>query len=131
MAVIATVRKDGRPQCVPNWYEYSDGHLLPNMTTGCVRLSHMKANPNVAMSIMWHKQWYRHLSIIGHVVEIYEDVAMQDLDRISMRCIGLPHKTRGQQRVNARVAINAWLGWDATTFATSGVAKASNQFGQG
>ena len=47
----------------------------------------MKANPNVAMSIMWHKQWYRHLSIIGHVVEIYEGVAMQDLDRISMRYI--------------------------------------------
>ena len=38
MAVIATVRKDGRPQCVPTWYEYSDGHLLLNMTTDRLRL---------------------------------------------------------------------------------------------
>ena len=37
MAMIATVRKDGRPQCVPTWYEYSDGHLLLNMTTDRVR----------------------------------------------------------------------------------------------
>ena len=130
-ATIATVRSDGRPQCVPTWYEYDGGQILVNMDAGRIRLKHMRANPNIAMSIMWHKHWYRHLSIAGRVVELYDDIDMRDLDRISIHYIGIPYKKRQQKRVSAKLVIDSWLAWDATTFVIDGIAKAQDQFENG
>jgi PPOX class probable F420-dependent enzyme len=127
-AVIATVRSDGRPQCVPTWYEYGSGQILVNMDVTRLRLKHMRANANIAMSIMWHKHWFRHVSIIGQVTALYDDVGMVDLDRLSMRYIGVPYRKREQKRVSAKLAIAGWLAWDASTFKTDGIAKAQNQF---
>lgn len=128
LAVIATMRSDGRPQCVPTWYEYSNNSILLSLDAGRVRLKHMRNDPNVALSVMWHKHWFRHVSFIGHVTEIYDDVGMKDLDRLAMRYIGIPYKNRTRARVCARVAIDGWLGWDATSFAQDGVAKAKASF---
>jgi PPOX class probable F420-dependent enzyme len=128
LMVIATVRDDGRPQSVPSWYEYRDGRLVVNMDAGRARLKHMRKNPNVAVTVMWHKNWFRHVSFIGRVVDIYDDVGMVEIDRLANRYIGIPYKNRERPRVGAKIAIDGWFAWDATTFTEDGVAKPTQGF---
>ncbi len=127
LATISTMRSDATPQSVPTWYEWTGSHILVNMDAGRVRLRQIRANPAVAMSIMWHKNWFRHVSIVGRVVELYDDVGMVDIDRIAHRYIGIPYKNRENPRVSGRIAIERWLGWDASTFQDDGVASAISQ----
>lgn len=128
LAVIATVRADGRPQCVPTWYEFRDSHVLVNMDAGRVRLRHLRSNPEVSISIIWHEHWFRHVSVLGRVVDLTDDVNLVHIDALAMRYVGHRYKNRESPRVVGRIAINSWFGWDATTFSTDGVATSVTSF---
>lgn len=123
-AVVATIRTDGKPQCVPTWYDYENGRILLNMDHGRVRLRHMRSNPAVSVSILGRENWYQHVSVVGTVEEIYDDAEMRDIDRLSVRYIGVPYRNRERARVSAWVAIDGWFAWDARTFRNDGVAAA-------
>ena len=122
-AVIAVIRADGRPICVPTWYEYTnDGSILVNMDEGRARLRHIRKNPSVAMSIMDHENWIHHISLTGTVREIYDDEGMRDIDRLAMQYMNIQYKNRERGRVSALINIDTWFGWDARTFKENGVA---------
>ncbi len=110
-AVITTLRPDGQPVSTATWYLWDDGRVLVNMDEGRKRLEHMRADPRVSLDVLDENSWYNHVSIIGHVAEIYEDTDMSDIDRIAGHYTGNPYPDRVRGRFSALIAIDGWHGW--------------------
>ena len=110
-AVITTLRRDGQPVSVATWYLWADGQVLVNMDEGRKRLEHMRGDPRVSLDVLDESSWYNHVSIIGHVDEIYEDADMSDIDRIARQYTGNPYSDRVRARFSALIAIDGWHGW--------------------
>ena len=110
-AVITTLRRDGQPVSTATWYLWDDGRVLVNMDEGRKRLEHIRADPRVSVDILDENSWYNHVSIIGHVGEIYEDADMSDIDRIARQYTGGPYAERNRGRFSALIDIDAWHGW--------------------
>jgi PPOX class probable F420-dependent enzyme len=112
-SVITTLRRDGQPVSAATWYLWADGRVLVNMDEGRKRLQHMRADPRVSLDVLDENSWYNHVSIIGHVDEIYEDADMSDIDRIATHYTGGPYSDRDRGRFSALIAIDGWHGWGA------------------
>jgi len=112
-AVITTLRSDGQPVSTATWYLWDDGRVLVNMDEGRTRLEHMRNDPRVAVDVLDEAGWYTHVSIIGHVAEMYDDTDLSDIDRIARHYIGNAYSERGRGRVSALIAVDAWHGWGA------------------
>jgi PPOX class probable F420-dependent enzyme len=113
-AVMATVRKDGQPVTVATWYVF-DGdtdRILVNLAEERTRVTHLRNDPRVAMTILDEKSWYTHVSIQGHVAELVDDVDLSDVDRVSRQYTGQPYPVRNQKRISAWVEIDRWFGWN-------------------
>jgi PPOX class probable F420-dependent enzyme len=108
-AVITTLRSDGQPHAVPTWYEWRNDEILVNMDESRLRLRYMRRDPRVALSIVDQGDWYTHVSILGHVREIYEDVGLADIDRLSLAYRGAPYRNRERRRYSALVAPERWF----------------------
>src|SRR5947208_14272417 len=82
-AVIATLRPDGSPHSVPTWYDWDDGRVLLNMEDTRRRLGYMARDPRVALTVLGSGEdgWYRHVSLLGRIVSIEDDPALEDIDR--------------------------------------------------
>src|SRR6186713_64998 len=72
-AVISTVRSDGAPYSAATWYDWVDGRILVNMDFERLRLSHMRRDPRVAVTVLDIGDWYRAVTVLGTVVEIRDD----------------------------------------------------------
>jgi PPOX class probable F420-dependent enzyme len=108
-AVITTLRPDGHPHAAPTWYEWRDDTILVNMDESRVRLGYMRRDPRVALSIIDRDDWYNHVSLLGQVTEIREDVGLADIDRLSFAYRGAPYRNRERRRYSALVAPNSWF----------------------
>jgi PPOX class probable F420-dependent enzyme len=108
-AVITTLRPDGQPHAAPTWYEWRDDAILVNMDESRVRLGYMRQDPRVALSILDPDDWYTHVSVLGHVMEIREDVGLADIDRLSLAYRGEPYHNRERRRYSALVAPESWF----------------------
>src|SRR2546423_9309697 len=94
-AVIATLRPDGSPHTVPTWYDWDDGRVLLNMDEDRLRLRFIRRDPRVALTVLGGEEgWYRHVSLLGRVVEIVDDAELRDIDRLALRYTGAPFRTR-------------------------------------
>src|SRR5512132_1004558 len=51
-AVIATVRSDGAPYTAATWYDWDEGRVLVNMHFERLRLSHMRRDPRVSITVL-------------------------------------------------------------------------------
>jgi PPOX class probable F420-dependent enzyme len=111
MAVIATLRTDGRPHAVPTWYEWAGEHLLVNMDRTRRRLEHLRRDPRVALTVMLRDDWYSHVSFLGDVVELRDDPDLADIDRLSLRYRGEPYWNRERESVTALIRPLSWFGW--------------------
>jgi PPOX class probable F420-dependent enzyme len=110
-AVVATLRPDGSPHTVPTWYDW-DGRVLLNMDENRLRLRFVRRDPRVAVTVLGGDEgWYRHVSLLGRVVEIAEDVGLHDIDRLAMRYTGEPFRTRDCVRVSAWMEPERWHEW--------------------
>jgi PPOX class probable F420-dependent enzyme len=110
-AVVATLRPDGSPHTVATWYDWEDGRVLLNMDESRVRLRYMRRDPRVALTAVGEEGWYRHVSVLGRVVSIEDDVELADIDRLARRYTGRPFGRRDARRVSAWVAVDRWHGW--------------------
>jgi PPOX class probable F420-dependent enzyme len=110
--VVATVRADGSPHSVATWYDWEDGRVLLNMDESRARLRFMRSDPRVSLTVLDGDDWYRHVSLIGRVVFLEDDVGLVDIDRLAQRYYGRPHRTRDRRRVSAWVEIDRWYAWD-------------------
>jgi PPOX class probable F420-dependent enzyme len=110
-AVIASLRSDGSPHSVATWYDWENDRALVNMDEGRVRLRFMRHDPRVALTVLDDDDWGRHVSLLGHVVSLEEDVELRDIDRLAVRYTGGPFRTRDRRRFSAWVEVDAWHGW--------------------
>jgi PPOX class probable F420-dependent enzyme len=107
-AVIATVRSDGAPYSAATWYDWDDGRLLVNMDFERLRLSHMRRDPRVSLTVLDVADWYRAVTVLGRVVEIHDDEDLVDIDRLSQRYRGEPYRNRDRKRVSALIEPERW-----------------------
>jgi PPOX class probable F420-dependent enzyme len=107
-AVISTVRSDGAPYSAATWYDWSEGRVLVNMDFERLRLSHMRRDPRVAVTVLDIGDWYRAVTVLGRVVELREDEGLVDIDRLSVRYRGEPYKDRERKRVTALIEPGRW-----------------------
>jgi PPOX class probable F420-dependent enzyme len=112
-AIVASLRGDGSPHSVATWYDWEDdGRILLSMDESRLRLRFMRRDPRVAVTVLDAGDWGRHVSLLGRVVAINEDVGLRDIDRLAVRYTGAPFRTRDRRRYSAWVRVDAWHGWD-------------------
>ena len=107
-AVISTVRSDGAPYSAATWYDWDDGWILVNMDFERLRLSHMRRDPRVAVTVLDIGDWYRAVTVLGTVVEMRDDDGLADIDRLSVRYRGAPYWNRERKRVTALIEPERW-----------------------
>lgn len=107
-AVISTVRSDGAPYSAATWYDWDEGRILVNMDLERLRLRHMRRDPRVAITVLDLGDWYRAVTVLGTVVEIRDDEALADIDRLSQRYRGTPYWNRERKRVTALIEPQRW-----------------------
>lgn len=110
-AVIATLRPDGSPHTVPTWYDWEDGRVLLNMEDSRVRLRYMRVDPRVSLTVLAENDWYHHVSLMGRIVSIEEDVDLRDIDRLALRYTGKPYRKRDRKRFTAWLEPESWHQW--------------------
>ncbi|GAB3924313.1 PPOX class F420-dependent enzyme [Microlunatus endophyticus] len=110
-AVMATLRRDGQPVTVATWYGYENGRILLNMDAERKRLSHLRNDPRVSLTVLNGDDWYSHLSLQGRVVEMVDDEGLADIDRISTNYTGKAYDNRERPRISVWVEIDSWVGW--------------------
>lgn len=112
-AVMTTLKSDGQPVSTATWYLWDDGRILVNMDEGRRRLSHIRNDPRVALTVLDEGGWYTHVSLMGRVVELREDTDLADIDRLSLHYRGQAYARRDRARVSAWIEIDNWHGWGA------------------
>jgi PPOX class probable F420-dependent enzyme len=112
-AVVATLRSDGAPVSVATWYLLDGDRILLNMDHTRVRLSHLRRDPRVSLTVLDEASWYTHVSLVGTIVEMYDDEGLTDIDRLSIHYGGRPYPDRESPRVSAWMAVERWHGWGA------------------
>ncbi|GAA3849411.1 PPOX class F420-dependent oxidoreductase [Streptomyces sp. NPDC003631] len=111
-AVIATLRADGQPVSTPTWYLWEeDGRVLVNMDEGRVRLTHLRRDPRVSLTVLDKEDWYTHVTLVGRVTEMEADKDLGDIDRVAEHYIGRSYPDRERGRVSAWITIDRWHGW--------------------
>jgi PPOX class probable F420-dependent enzyme len=109
--VMATLRSDGTPVSTPTWYLWQDGSALISLGEGRIRLKHLRRDPRVTLTVLDGEDWYTHVTLIGRVVETYEDEGLADIDRIATHYTGKPYPDRVRARVSAWIEVERWHGW--------------------
>ncbi len=110
-AVVATLRPDGSPHTAATWYDWQDGRVLLNMAETRLRLAFLRRDPRAALTVLDDGSWYRHVSLLGRVVSIEDDVDLADIDRLARRYTGRDYRQRDQKRVSAWLEPDRWHGW--------------------
>lgn len=105
VAVLATISPSGRPQATPVWYLLEDDHILINTSQGRVKLRNLRANPQVALTIVDQENPYRYVQIRGKAVRFEPEHGARDIDRLSMRYHGRPYRYPPTDAPERRVTI--------------------------
>ncbi len=113
-AVITTLREDGHPVSVATWYLLDGDRLLVNMDATRKRLEHLRRDPRVSLTVLDEASWYNHVSVVGRITDLRDDVGLADIDRLSMFYRGRGYHDRESPRVSGWVEIERWHGWGAT-----------------
>lgn len=113
-AVIATLRKDGSPHSVATWYDWEDGRVLVNMDESRRRLDYLRRDPRVSLTVLAADDWYQHVTVMGRVVSLTEDVGLVDIDRLAQRYMGSSYPDRDRRRFSAWIEVDSWHAWPRT-----------------
>ena len=111
---IATLGKDGGPRSTTIWGHLGDDDLIEvNSREGRGWPSNLRRDPRVAIEVHSEKRPYEQVSIVGHVVEMTTDGAVESINRLSEKYTGNPdYKIReGAIRVRIRIAIDRATSW--------------------
>ncbi|WP_276302097.1 pyridoxamine 5'-phosphate oxidase family protein [Halorussus lipolyticus] len=104
-AHIATLLPDGTPHSVPVWIDYDadDNLLLVNTVRGSRKEQNIDENCHVAVSMTDPDDPYRFLSVRGEVAELTEDGAVEHVNRLAQRYLGVEEYPRDDE--GARVVV--------------------------
>ena len=92
LAILGTLRPSGRPQVTPVWFLLEDGYILINTSKGRAKLRNVERDPRVSLTIVDKDDAYRYVEIVGNVVKFDKEHGAHDIDRLSLRYRGHPHR---------------------------------------
>ena len=87
-AVLATIMPDGSPQATPVWFSTDGEYLMVNSVKGRIKDCNMRANPNVALTILDPNDVLRFLQVRGRVVEITEEGGREHINFLCKKYTG-------------------------------------------
>jgi hypothetical protein len=85
--------------------------VLLNMEDSRVRLGYMRVDPRVSLTVLAENDWYHHVTLMGRIVSIEEDVDLRDIDRLALRYTGKPYRKRDRKRFTAWLEPERWHQW--------------------
>ena len=113
LCVMAVLRPDGSPHTTAIWYRWlGDDRVLVNMDDVRPRLRWLARDGRVAFTCIDPDSFYRQVSLMGVVEEIYEDVDRADIDGLSNLYTGRPYPRTAHPRISVRIRVDRWHGWD-------------------
>jgi PPOX class probable F420-dependent enzyme len=101
-ANLATLMPDGRPQVTPIWCDLDGDHVVFNSARGRQKDRNVRRDPRVSLAIVDPDNPYRYLEIRGRVVEITEEGADAQIDKLAKKYLGVdkyPYGQPGEVRV--------------------------------
>ena len=100
-AHVATVGRDGWPQCTAMWIARDHDYLLLNTAVGRVKWRNLRRDPRLGISISPPDRPYVNYSIKGRVVEMRTSDADEVIDALARKYLGAEHypKPPGEARV--------------------------------
>jgi PPOX class probable F420-dependent enzyme len=112
LAYLATVSSDGSPHLSPLWADTRGGMILLNTAEGRTKVENVRRDPRVAVSI--HDQGHPHppVAVLGTVVDITTEGALEHIDTLARRYTGegwTAHE--GQTRLLLVIRPDRILGW--------------------
>jgi PPOX class probable F420-dependent enzyme len=105
---LATIMPDGSPQVTPVWVEYDGKQVWFNSALGRVKDKNVRRNPHIALSLVDPANPYRYLELRGRVVEITQNGANDQINRLSQKYLGkpvYPFAQPGEVRVSYRIEV--------------------------
>ena len=101
--VVTTVRPDDSPHSTVVWVDYDGEHVVFNTAEGRAKPRHIRANPNVNLTIVDPEDPYRWISVTGRA-ELSEQGATEHINKLSLKYWGRDYEIpAGQQRLIVRV----------------------------
>jgi PPOX class probable F420-dependent enzyme len=110
-AVIASLQPDGSPHSAATWYIWRDGKVEVNMAASRKRLEHLRRDPRVSLTVLAEDDWYRHVTLSGHVSSIEDDPEFESIDRLSTHYTSNPYPNHREPRVKALIEVERWHAW--------------------
>ncbi len=111
-SVIATLQPDGTPHSAATWYLWDDdGRILVNMAASRKRLEYLRRDSRVSLTAIGAEDWYRHVTLRGHVVSLEDDHGLAGIDRLARHYLGADYGNREDPRVNGWIEIERWHAW--------------------
>lgn len=102
---LATIMAgEDRPQVTPVWFNTDDDGIWINSTRSRVKDANMRANPKVACLIVDPNNPYRYIQIMGTVVEITEEGAVDHIRDLALKYRGKrEYDVTGMTRVKYKI----------------------------
>lgn len=90
-AHFATVMPDGTPQVTPVWVDYDPDadRVLVNTARGRRKEKNVRNDPKVGVSMVDPDNPYRFVSVQGEVDELTEDGAVEHINELAQRYMGV------------------------------------------
>ena len=110
-AVIATIAPNGSLHTAATWYLWDGGRVLVNMDESRTRLTHLRHDPRVSLTVLGKDDWSRHVSLTGRVASLEPDPELEGIDRLSRHYTGEPFARRDGKRVSGWIEIDSWHAW--------------------
>jgi PPOX class probable F420-dependent enzyme len=88
-ASLGTLMPDGRPQVTPVWVDLEGDLVIFNSAKGRQKDRNVRRDPRVSLALIDPENPYRYLEIRGSVVEITEDGADDNIDKLAKKYLGV------------------------------------------
>ena len=101
-ASLGNLMPDGRPQVTPVWVDLDGDYVIFNSAKGRQKDRNVRRDPRVALAIIDPDNPYRYLEIRGRVVEITEEGADANIDKLAKKYLGVdkyPYRQGNETRV--------------------------------
>lgn len=104
-ASFATIDSNGFPHVTPVWIDFDGENLLINTVEGRLKERNIRNNKKVGLSIMDPDDPYRHLSIQGKVVETTKENAVEHIDDLAKKYMGVDEYPNRSQEEGDRIIL--------------------------
>ncbi|HXK34198.1 MAG TPA: PPOX class F420-dependent oxidoreductase [Dehalococcoidia bacterium] len=105
-AYIATINPDGSPQTSPVWIDYDGTHVIVNSEIKRAKVRNVQRDPRVSISVQNPDNPYSYIEIRGRVVDMTEEGAFEDIDRLAKKYLGqdkYPYNKPDDRRVILKI----------------------------